>query len=202
MRMKWRLFSVSLKVSMAIPPMPEFSSADVSIELNVSVHRKHTHIFIKQFLLGIICSKQRPQTLATIIIFKAINTNPLLSKHWVYCAQKCRNMSNTTKMTMRMLKYFTCTLTSKQRPVFDDLSLHFFSSACWCGHSDAHLLRLQLSQDRLCHVLPNSTDLHTHAHTWQVHCCWSKEIKSSEPQNNVLTPVQTMLPNSNRQHIC
>lgn len=40
MRMKWRLFSVSLRVSMAMPPMPEFSSSEVSVELNVSAARK------------------------------------------------------------------------------------------------------------------------------------------------------------------
>lgn len=39
--MKWRLFSVSLSVNMAMPPMPEFSSSDVSVELNVSVHKTH-----------------------------------------------------------------------------------------------------------------------------------------------------------------
>lgn len=44
MRMKWRLFSVSLSVSMAMPPMPEFSCSDVSVELNVSADRKHYHI--------------------------------------------------------------------------------------------------------------------------------------------------------------
>lgn len=44
MRMKWRLFSVSLSVSMAMPPMPEFSSSDVNVELKVSVDKKHCHI--------------------------------------------------------------------------------------------------------------------------------------------------------------
>lgn len=37
MRMKWRLFSVSLSVSMAMPPMPECSLSDVRVELKVSV---------------------------------------------------------------------------------------------------------------------------------------------------------------------
>lgn len=41
--MKWRLFSVSLSVNMAMPPMPEFSSSDVSVELKVSVHKTRAH---------------------------------------------------------------------------------------------------------------------------------------------------------------
>lgn len=45
--MKWRLFSVSLSVNMAMPPMPEFSSSDVSVELNVSVHETHAHYNIE-----------------------------------------------------------------------------------------------------------------------------------------------------------
>lgn len=47
MRMKWRLFSVSLSVNMAMPPMPEFSSSDVSVELNVSVHKTHAQYRIE-----------------------------------------------------------------------------------------------------------------------------------------------------------
>lgn len=45
--MKWRLLSVSLSVSMAMPPMPEFSSSEVSVELNVSAAQReggHYHI--------------------------------------------------------------------------------------------------------------------------------------------------------------
>lgn len=43
MRMKWRLFSESLRVNMAIPPIPELSSSDVSTELNVSEPKIHAH---------------------------------------------------------------------------------------------------------------------------------------------------------------
>lgn len=44
MRIKWRLFSVSLSVNMAMPPIPEFSSSDVRVELNVSVRgRQKAH---------------------------------------------------------------------------------------------------------------------------------------------------------------
>lgn len=38
-RMKCRLFSVSLSVNMAIPPIPECTSSDVRIALNVSVRQ-------------------------------------------------------------------------------------------------------------------------------------------------------------------
>lgn len=41
MRMKWRLFSVSLSVSMAMPPMPEFWFSEVRVELKVSVGQTH-----------------------------------------------------------------------------------------------------------------------------------------------------------------
>lgn len=54
MRMKWRLFSVSLSVNMAIPPMPEFSSSDVSVELKVSVHKTHYHIEYLHSLTGLL----------------------------------------------------------------------------------------------------------------------------------------------------
>lgn len=43
MRMKWRLFSVSLSVSIAMPPIPECSFSDVRVELKVSVEEKHHH---------------------------------------------------------------------------------------------------------------------------------------------------------------
>lgn len=55
MRMKWRLFSVSLSVSMAMPPMPEFSSSDVSVELNVSVDKTRYHI---EYLHSLTSTKQ------------------------------------------------------------------------------------------------------------------------------------------------
>lgn len=48
MRMKCRLFSVSLSVSMAMPPMPAFSSSDVSVELNVSAKETCDHIEDRQ----------------------------------------------------------------------------------------------------------------------------------------------------------
>lgn len=50
--MKCRLFSVSLSVSMAMPPMPAFSSSDVSVELNVSANetREHTEDPSQTFL--------------------------------------------------------------------------------------------------------------------------------------------------------
>lgn len=35
---------MSLSVNMAMPPMPEFSSSDVSVELNVSAGKTNYHI--------------------------------------------------------------------------------------------------------------------------------------------------------------
>ena len=64
-----------------------------------------------------------------------------------------------------MLQCAACTPTSKQRPVFDDLPLHFFSSARRRGQADAYLLGLQLSHYRLGQVLPHSADLHTNKQT-------------------------------------
>lgn len=46
MRIKWRLFSVSLSVSMAMPPMPECSLSDVRVELKVSAGEKHPRMNI------------------------------------------------------------------------------------------------------------------------------------------------------------
>lgn len=51
MRMKWRLFSVSLSVSMAMPPMPEFWFSDVRVELKVSVDQNHPHMNINSCII-------------------------------------------------------------------------------------------------------------------------------------------------------
>lgn len=72
-----------------------------------------------------------------------------------------------------MLKYPT--RTSKQRPVFDDLPLHFLLSAGRCCHADAQLLRLQLSYERLRQILPYSTDLHRHTHADKLRYCRSDD---------------------------
>lgn len=45
---------MSLSVNMAMPPMPEFSSSDVSVELNVSVHETHAHIEYLHSLTGLL----------------------------------------------------------------------------------------------------------------------------------------------------
>lgn len=46
--MKWRLFSVSLSVSMAMPPMPACSLSDVRVELKVSADEKRPRIDINR----------------------------------------------------------------------------------------------------------------------------------------------------------
>lgn len=38
---------MSLSVNMAMPPMPAFSSSDVSVALNVSAHRTRAHNHIE-----------------------------------------------------------------------------------------------------------------------------------------------------------
>lgn len=67
--MKWRLLSVSLSVSMAMPPMPEFSSSEVSVELNVSAAQREGGgiTILSLCILLTRLSKQTPLLSATLI---------------------------------------------------------------------------------------------------------------------------------------
>lgn len=60
--MKCRLFSVSLSVNMAMPPMPEFSSSDVRVELNVSVRNTYPHYHIVSETLTRFLHRYIPET--------------------------------------------------------------------------------------------------------------------------------------------
>lgn len=63
--MKWRLFSVSLSVSMAMPPMPEFWFSEVRVELKVSVGQTHApphrreHKQLHHRIYGVLTSGKR-----------------------------------------------------------------------------------------------------------------------------------------------
>lgn len=61
--MKWRLFSVSLSVSMAMPPMPEFWFSEVRVELKVSVGQTHPlpreHKQLHHRIYGVLTSGKR-----------------------------------------------------------------------------------------------------------------------------------------------
>lgn len=139
MRMKWRLFSVSLSVNMAMPPMPEFSSSEVSVELNVSAHK--THFEYLHSLAGLL-----HKYFSVNKLFFKITCDRMLCNYWGHRVLQHKDKGTHTSKRSIIKKHEPCTRTSKQRSVFDDLSLHFFSSVCRCGHTDAHLLRLQMPQ--------------------------------------------------------
>lgn len=155
MRMKWRLFSLSLKVNMAIPPIPEFSFSDVRIELTVSAQSESRSSESLSFF-------QRKPTL-------------------LHCMNPWHK------------------LTSEQRPVFDYFPLQFSPSTPRRGHADAHLFGLQLSQERLGHVLPHSTDLQKNTHAGTV-WCFCGPAENIYPQKKCFWIFQLLKSNQIKPH--
>lgn len=80
----------------------------------------------------------------------------------MYCGTKtkARRCLKKHKMSSLVLQHAAATHTGEQRPVLDDLPLHFFSSAGRRRHAHSHLLQLQLPDQRLRDVLPHAADLH------------------------------------------
>ena len=93
------------------------------------------------------------------------HTRTICSKY--YPGTKTHTLSHTHTHTQKYTNKHTDTHThtGEQRPVFDDLALDFFAAAGRRCHGDAHLLVLQLSQQRFGQVPPHTTDLHAHTHT-------------------------------------